>query len=225
MSCWAVRSHGLQCCSTLSPFWCPSVPGRVCILTLPATPVRDAFTVWLPDNFPLSCASELRQRAAHCIASRTCTSGWQHVTCRAMVSPTDAGLVPCVPLQNESDAYRKMRLRVENVQGRNCLTNFWVSAGVKAGTAVAWHSIAVPGNTIRLLQLLLPGELPLSLWTAGRELLVSAPSRQQYCMDTCRGQLVCPCIEPGVLALQCVQQRPSTVPLVCSTAPDAVSDK
>eukprot|EP00891_Asterochloris_glomerata_P000240 jgi/Astpho2/240/Aster-02139 len=27
--------------------------------------------------------------------------------------------------QNESDAYRKMRLRVEDVQGRNCLTNFW----------------------------------------------------------------------------------------------------
>jgi len=26
---------------------------------------------------------------------------------------------------NESDAYRKMRLRVEDVQGRNCLTNFW----------------------------------------------------------------------------------------------------
>jgi hypothetical protein len=29
--------------------------------------------------------------------------------------------------QNEEDAYRKMRLRVEDVQGRNCLTNFWVS--------------------------------------------------------------------------------------------------
>jgi len=26
---------------------------------------------------------------------------------------------------NESDAFRKMRLRVEDVQGRNCLTNFW----------------------------------------------------------------------------------------------------
>jgi ribosomal protein S3AE len=33
--------------------------------------------------------------------------------------------------QNEEDAYRKMRLRVEDVQGRNCLTNFWVSC--------AWH--------------------------------------------------------------------------------------
>jgi ribosomal protein S3AE len=30
-------------------------------------------------------------------------------------------------LQNEADAYRKIRLRVEDVQGRNCLTNFWVS--------------------------------------------------------------------------------------------------
>ena len=26
---------------------------------------------------------------------------------------------------NEADCYRKMRLRVEDVQGRNCLTNFW----------------------------------------------------------------------------------------------------
>ncbi len=30
-------------------------------------------------------------------------------------------------MQNEEDAYRKIRLRVEDVQGRNCLTNFWVS--------------------------------------------------------------------------------------------------
>ena len=30
-------------------------------------------------------------------------------------------------LQNEEDAYRKIKLRVEDVQGRNCLTNFWVS--------------------------------------------------------------------------------------------------
>jgi len=27
--------------------------------------------------------------------------------------------------KNEDDAYRKMRLRVEDVQGRNCLTQFW----------------------------------------------------------------------------------------------------
>lgn len=27
--------------------------------------------------------------------------------------------------QNEDDAWRKIRLRVEDVQGRNCLTNFW----------------------------------------------------------------------------------------------------
>ena len=29
-------------------------------------------------------------------------------------------------MQNEADAYRKVRLRVEDVQGKNCLTNFWV---------------------------------------------------------------------------------------------------
>jgi small subunit ribosomal protein S3Ae len=27
--------------------------------------------------------------------------------------------------KNEEDAYRKIRLRVEDVQGRNCLTNYW----------------------------------------------------------------------------------------------------
>ena len=32
-------------------------------------------------------------------------------------------------LQNEADAYRKIRLRAEDVQGRNVLTNFWVSMG------------------------------------------------------------------------------------------------
>jgi ribosomal protein S3AE len=31
--------------------------------------------------------------------------------------------------QNEEDAYRKIRLRVEDVQGKNCLTNYWVSVG------------------------------------------------------------------------------------------------
>lgn len=31
-------------------------------------------------------------------------------------------------MQNEADAYRKVRLRVEDVQGKNCLTNFWVSS-------------------------------------------------------------------------------------------------
>ena len=41
---------------------------------------------------------------------------------------------PCLPslpacLQNEADAYRNIKLRVEDVQGRNCLTNFWVRRG------------------------------------------------------------------------------------------------
>lgn len=30
--------------------------------------------------------------------------------------------------QNEADSYRKIRLRAEDVQGRNVLTNFWVNA-------------------------------------------------------------------------------------------------
>ena len=38
-----------------------------------------------------------------------------------------ANLLRASLLQNESDAFRKMRLRVEEVQGKNCLTNFWVS--------------------------------------------------------------------------------------------------
>ncbi len=29
--------------------------------------------------------------------------------------------------QNEADAYRNIKLRVEDVQGRNCLTQFYVS--------------------------------------------------------------------------------------------------
>lgn len=30
-----------------------------------------------------------------------------------------------LPLQDEDHSYRKMRLRVEEVQGHSCLTNFW----------------------------------------------------------------------------------------------------
>ena len=44
-----------------------------------------------------------------------------------MYSPhLDQCFTACDLLQNEADAYRKIRLRVEDVQGRNCLTNFWV---------------------------------------------------------------------------------------------------
>ncbi len=32
-------------------------------------------------------------------------------------------------MQNEADAYRNIKLRIEDVQGRNCLTNFYVSWG------------------------------------------------------------------------------------------------
>lgn len=40
----------------------------------------------------------------------------------------EAALTVPYLLQNEADAYRKVRLRVEDVQGKNCLTNFWVSS-------------------------------------------------------------------------------------------------
>lgn len=36
-----------------------------------------------------------------------------------------------VTLQNEADAFRKVRLRVEDVQGKNCLTNFWVCSSYR----------------------------------------------------------------------------------------------
>ncbi len=41
----------------------------------------------------------------------------------------DAHASSLCSLQNEADAYRKIRLRAEDVQGRNVLTNFWVSMG------------------------------------------------------------------------------------------------
>ena len=44
------------------------------------------------------------------------------------------GLAACAA-QNESDSYRKMFLRVEDVQGRNCLTNFWVRPAAQAPCA------------------------------------------------------------------------------------------
>ena len=55
---------------------------------------------------------------------------------------TDVRLGSC--MQNEADAYRKIRLRVEDVQGRNCLTNFWVRplpAGVH-GLCMHWRRMA-----------------------------------------------------------------------------------
>ena len=42
-----------------------------------------------------------------------------------------------VSLQNEADAYRKIRLRAEDVQGRNVLTNFWVSTASSTSQFVA----------------------------------------------------------------------------------------
>ncbi len=40
---------------------------------------------------------------------------------------------------NEGDAHRKMKLRVEDVQGKNCLTNFWVS-GICSSRLLAYVS-------------------------------------------------------------------------------------
>ena len=43
-------------------------------------------------------------------------------------------------LQNEADAYRKMLLRVEEVNGKFCLTNFWVGAALIGSSALlAYH--------------------------------------------------------------------------------------
>jgi small subunit ribosomal protein S3Ae len=39
--------------------------------------------------------------------------------------------------QNEEEAHRKIRLRVEDVQGRNCLTNFWVRTSFLSLSAAA----------------------------------------------------------------------------------------
>ena len=47
----------------------------------------------------------------------------------ALVMPPSYRHAPpaCPLLQNEADAYRNIKLRVEDVQGRNCLTQFHVS--------------------------------------------------------------------------------------------------
>jgi thiol-disulfide isomerase/thioredoxin len=50
-----------------------------------------------------------------------------HVSCSG-TSCVVTLLICLIVLQNEADAYRKIRLRAEDVQGRNVLTNFWVSA-------------------------------------------------------------------------------------------------
>ena len=92
-------------------------------------------------------------------------------------------------LQNESDAYRKMRLRVEDVQGRNCLTNFWVSAGGRDCSGLTWG----PGTQCCLC---LETNLAAAASAAGRAATATlgswkgtsaqtAPSRQPSLLDTC----------------------------------------
>ena len=54
-----------------------------------------------------------------------------------------------VALQNEADAYRKIRLRAEDVQGRKVLTNFWVSStgpatGIYTRAVVSPHVLRCP---------------------------------------------------------------------------------
>ena len=46
-------------------------------------------------------------------------------------------------MQNEADAFRKVRLRVEDVQGKNCLTNFWVCVLVSVAFAPSTLSVCV----------------------------------------------------------------------------------
>ena len=48
------------------------------------------------------------------------------VLCSAATGPVQRTVLTCAAVQNEADAYRKMLLRVEEVQGKFCLTNFWV---------------------------------------------------------------------------------------------------
>ncbi len=56
--------------------------------------------------------------------------------CGGDSATSDDGVLHCKS-QNEDDAFRKMRLRVEDVQGRNCLTNFWVGG--------VWDELLGPG--------------------------------------------------------------------------------
>ena len=62
----------------------------------------------------------------------------------ALAPPVPAGAsaerVPAWVAQNESDSYRKMFLRVEDVQGRNCLTNFWVRLAALRPTHSFWRT-------------------------------------------------------------------------------------
>ena len=105
----------------------------------------------------------------------------------------------CGTLQNESDAYRKMRLRVEDVQGRNCLTNFWVSAAGRDCSGLTGGRGRVLLCLVPCVAVKLPTEgLPLPVWTAvtlesRKEALLSAASQWQHLLDTCRGQPACLC--------------------------------
>jgi len=44
-------------------------------------------------------------------------------------------------VQNEADAYRNIKLRVEDVQGRNCLTQFYVSRRSQRAAAALCSSL------------------------------------------------------------------------------------
>lgn len=80
-----------------------------------------------------------RTRAASGSAMAACGTELVQVQPHSSFPVTIAG-TPCSPAarapnlcqscaQNEADAYRNIKLRVEDVQGRNCLTQFHVSAG------------------------------------------------------------------------------------------------
>lgn len=52
------------------------------------------------------------------------------------------GLGDDFAVQDEDQAFRKMKLRAEDVQGRNVLTNFWVSvSGTYFVLLLSWDAL------------------------------------------------------------------------------------
>ena len=76
---------------------------------------------------------------------------WLDFEHQALCSTYRVKLSPFCVVQNEADAYRKMQLRCEEVQGKFCLTNFWVSFRSSP------HCCAFPARQMRWQQLLSPG--------------------------------------------------------------------
>ena len=76
--------------------------------------------------FPPPCQPEILLPI--CGPSRRPLLPPSHISAAAALTvPLRLPAAPSSP-QNEADAYRNIKLRVEDVQGRNCLTQFYVSA-------------------------------------------------------------------------------------------------